>query len=158
MAHQGFPQVSAKASAQDNYGIIACVRACVCACVYVFILPEHSLLPFIPLTFPLCTVSEASGAICQFCVCVSVCVCASWTSEGESILCKLERERGKKAEGGSGRAEEGGEVEWKCVCVCVCVCDCSAVQCVFVCLSFCPRAAKSAINLTPSWQRDCVVV
>lgn len=46
LAHRGFSQVGAKASAQDNYGIIACV------CV--FILPEHfSLLSFVLLCLTL---------------------------------------------------------------------------------------------------------
>ena len=60
----------------------------------------------------------------------------------------------KKAKGGSERkGGEGGELEWKWFYARVC-----DLKCVFVCLSVCPRAAKSAINLTPSWQRECVVV
>lgn len=78
--------------------------------VCVFILPEHSPLSFIPLTFPLCTASEASGAICQFCV--RVCPCAHPELQKESILCKSETEQGKKAEGGCERkGGEGGGME-----------------------------------------------
>ena len=58
-----------------------------------------------------------------------------------------ERIKGEKSKGW--QCAKGGEMEWKCLCVC---------ECAFVCLSACQRAAKSAINLTPSWQQECVVV
>lgn len=69
-----------------------------------------------------------------------------------SILCKWEEGWGEKTEGGSEqKGGEGGEEEWKWICVC-------ALQSIFVCLSICPRAAQSAINLTSSWQHECLVV
>lgn len=69
-----------------------------------------------------------------------------------SILCKWEEGWWEKTEGGSEqKGGEGGEVEWKWICVC-------ALQSIFVCLSICRRAAQSAINLTSSWQRECLVV
>lgn len=131
--------------------IMVLLRVCVCVCVYftrTFSTSLHS--PHIP------TLHCVWSQWCHLSI-LYVCVCAHtlWASEGQSILCKLEREWGRKSTGWQrmeGWRRERSAME---MIVCVCVCDC---KCVFVCLRICPRAAKSAINLTLSWQYECVVV
>ena len=151
LAHQGFSQVSAKASAHDNYGIIACVWLCV-------YLNRTFLSSFLRSTLSHSAVSEASGAICQFfaCVCVCVCVCVCLKLQKEWVYYANERKDEEKKQRVVVSRRRGSGIEMiLCVCVCVCVC---VLQSIFVCLSICPRAAQSAINLTSSWQHECLVV
>ena len=119
----------------------------VCVCVYFTITFSSSLLcPHIPALH--CVWS-------QWCHLSVLCVCVSVHTQsfrgGEYIMQMRERARtSKKAECGSERmGVQGREAEWKWVC---------ARAPASVCVSVCPRAAKSAINLTPSWQHECVVV
>lgn len=74
--------------------------------MYVFILPEHSSLPFIPLTFPLCSASEASGAICQLRVCVCMRARAHLQLQKECVYYANQGER--TTEGGGEKKAEGG--------------------------------------------------
>lgn len=139
LAHRGFSQVGAKASAQDNYGIIACV------CVY---FTRTFLSSFLRSTLSLCSVSEASDAICQFFACVCLKLQKEWVYYANE---RKDEEKKQRVAVSRRAAKEGKWNGNEFVCVC-------ALQSIFVCLSICPRAAQSAINLTSSWQHEYLVV
>lgn len=99
LASWGFSHVSAKASTQDNYDLVMCVR--VWGCLFyrkILFFPSffshssstHCLKPVVP-------------SVSLVCVRTCVCVRTPFKCRGrESLLCKIEEEQGrKKAEGGS---------------------------------------------------------
>lgn len=120
-------------------------------CTYVFILPENSLLLFIPLTF-----SARHRVWRQWCHLSVLCVCACILSfrRREYIMQIRENEGKNRREWQWAEGRRRGRSGMEMI-LCLCV---TAAQHIFVCLSVCPRAAKSAINLTPSCQNECVVV
>lgn len=116
LAHRGFSQVGAKASAQDNYGIIACV----CVCVY---FTRTFLSSFLRSTLSHSAVCLKPVVPSVSSLRVCVCVCVLSFRRSEYIMQMRGRMRRKKQRVAVSRraAKEGKWNGNECVCVCECV-------------------------------------